>query len=143
VASVVGLLLITKYDRITIGDGWPMVAIHLRAGQEPILRARVVVCRGRFDIHDTLRHGPLPDDRYRSGYETSANPFSGEPLRVEVPCTVRRDGWGCLLSYSQFSHWVIFIETPSGWRVQVEPIPDLRQSREVTILVHDSPATPP
>ena len=91
---------------------------------------------------DTKRDSPPPEWLLNMATHFEPDALKERVVRIDCLAESTLDGWGCELSYYQPRFLLAFAQTTTGqWISNIEPIPDLRQSRTMTI--HLPPPDPP
>jgi hypothetical protein len=119
--------------QVTIWDGGYELAVHVSATAGPL---RSVSCEA-FSRAEDAQHAleyTLPPET--STWSATADPFTGEVLKVRVPVSGRDSPCGRELRRFQFRYLLVIGHLQNGRRVgKVVEIPDGRVSREITVVL--------
>lgn len=115
-----------------IWDGSYELTVRIENRGPPI---RCVSCEShgmRDDAEFAVAHRLPPESAMWSVVE---DPFQGEPINVRVAVSGHDSFLGFELSRSQFRYLAVIVTYADGRKVgQVVDIPDMRESREVTVI---------
>lgn len=139
-AMFAAIALFQKFGSRCYLLGSMTITIHLDSPQhlyqrivlEPLPNYQYAFALSRIDVEQAMRE--------MNGKEV--DPASDFPYRLTCMSEDVIDGWGSQLSRYQPRFLLVFAQTSTGqWVSTIEPIPDLRRSRSMTI--HLPPPDPP
>jgi hypothetical protein len=117
--------------QLTIWDGGFDLTVNVSSTAGPLKSVSCQACGGREEAEEILEY-LLPPDLGSSS--AVADPFDGQPLRVQVPVSGRASPMGRELRRSQFRYLVVIGQLNDGRRLgKLVEIPDGRESREVSV----------
>jgi hypothetical protein len=127
---VVGVLWVYTSMPCLTADGGFHLTVRVSSNPGPPQAVSCEACSSRKHAEYAMEHLLLPETRWSA----TADPFTGEPLTVRVPISVRYSRSGRELSHFQFQYLVVVAVLPDGRRVgKVVDIPGGQVSREVNV----------
>jgi hypothetical protein len=128
-----GLVWFYTSAQYIIWDGGFDLTVHVTSSAGPL---RSVTCRAygqRDDAEQAAKYLLPPESDL---WAAQADPFTGEPLTLNIPLSGRDSMSGRELSRFQFRHLVVIGQLQDGRRVsKLVEIPDCRVSRDVSVAL--------
>lgn len=129
-AVAVVALLALSFLQVSVGSGYYSLTVHIQSSTPPTRVYCEAVAKPAHS--EFVLKSQWPTSASVGG--TLADPFSGAPLTVRVPCSDRSRLFGIVTSRMQFRSLFVRAEFPEGKKQhQVVEIPDRMDSRQVTV----------
>ena len=137
---VIGMVLGTALSFLgfsyTIGDGGYSLSVFVRTtAARPV--QKISCCTfGRSEYAAAYYEDDRGLEGYRGARFDTDNPFTGRPLTVDVPVSIRTTFLGLRDTYFQYELLVVVVEYQDGTREsKVVRIPDGRKTRTMSVTM--------